>query len=50
MHLTAYLQYSVQLMLMNDGSEAMTIRKADENKLIALVVEFTRSTCHTLRS
>ena len=37
-------------MLMHDGSEAMTIRKADENKLAALVVQFMRSACHTLGS
>lgn len=35
-------------MLMHDRSEAMAIRKADENKLAELVVEFTSSACHTV--
>jgi hypothetical protein len=37
-------------MLIHDGSEAMTIRKEDENKLTASVVEFMRSACHTVGS
>ena len=37
-------------MLMHDRSETMAIRKADENNLAALVVEFTSSGCHTVRS
>jgi len=37
-------------MMMHDEGEDMTIRKTDENKLAALVVEFMRSAFHTVGS
>jgi hypothetical protein len=37
-------------MLMHDGSEPVTVRKADKKKLAALVVEFMRSARHTVGS